>query len=273
MKKKLKLIIWPIIYLVLIINVCISFILVFRSYYYRSIFVSGSSMEPTLHGIVSERVDYGIIDDHNSAINRIKRFQIITTYYPFPGSSDYVGGYTPGETNTVDDKNASYKIKRVYALPGETIKFEIDEEYKNIALEKGATSPYCEEAQYAAQKAIKVLIKGKNSDKFVEQKIKFKRKIDIHKFHEYEDFPETELEENQYWVMGDNYSASSDCFSKRSPIYKDNIVGVLVAIEGTCKIDAHIDPNATVDDPDGTKVTYQCKQRKRHFPTYYQEKL
>ena len=268
MKKKIKLVIWPIIYLVLIINVCISFILVFRSYYFRSIFVSGSSMEPTLHGQVGDRVDYGIIDDHESAINRIKRFQIITTYYPFPGSSDYVGGYSYGEDNVIDEKEASYKIKRVYAFPGESIRFTIDQDmYQEALRKKAAGDQWGVLAQDYAQRALKVEIRKKGSDKFVEQKIKFKRRIDIGKIGNYEDYQfDCDEDKNEYFVMGDNYSASSDCFSKNLPIYRDNIVGVLVAIEGTCVIDAHIDPDSTVD---GTKVTYQCKQRKRHFPTYY----
>ncbi|MBO4856335.1 MAG: signal peptidase I [Bacilli bacterium] len=265
MKRKIKLIIWPIIYLVLIINVCISFILVFRSYYYRSIFVSGSSMEPTLHGTVSDRVDYGIIDDHNSAINRIKRFQIITTYYPFIGSTDYKGGYVHGEENIIDENEASYKIKRVYALPGETIKFVVDPELMAQAKAKGEIEPFGNETQALAQQALQVQIKENGSDEFKYVKINFKRRIDTKKLGEYVD-KEFVLGDDEYWVMGDNYSASSDCFSKKEPIYKDNIVGVLVAIEGTCKIDAHIDPNSTVD---GTKISYQCKQRKRHFPTYY----
>ena len=264
MKRKIKLIIWPIIYLVLIINVCISFILVFRSYYYRSIFVSGSSMEPTLHGTVSERVDYGIIDDHNSAINRIKRFQIITTYYPFPGSTDYKGGYTHGEVNIIDENEASYKIKRVYALPGETIRFIVNETLMAEAKAKGEIEPFGNETQDLAQKALQVEVVT-TEGKTIQPKIKFKRRIDTKKLQDYVGF-EHVLNDDEYWVMGDNYSASSDCFSKRAPIYKDNIVGVLVAIEGTCKIDAHIDPSSTVD---GTKVSYQCKQRQRHFPTYY----
>ena len=266
MKKKLKLVIWPIIYLVLIINVCISFILVFRSYYFRSIFVSGSSMEPTLHGTISERVDYGIIDDHDSAISRIKRFQIITTYYPFPGSADYVGEYEVGGNNVIDENEASYKIKRVYALPGEAIRFVIDDEMLLEAQKKkNEGDAWGAQAQDFARRALKVEIRKVGSEKYEEQKITFKRRIEIAKIENYRGF-EYELGENEYWVMGDNYAASSDCFSKNHPIYKDNIVGVLVAIEGTCKIDAHIDPNSTVD---GTKVSYQCKNRKRHFPTYY----
>ena len=266
MKKKLKLIIWPIIYLVLIINVCISFILVFRSYYFRSIFVSGSSMEPTLHGTVGQRVDYGIIDDHDSAINRIKRYQIITTYYPFPGSSDYTSEYVPGGDNVIDEYEASYKIKRVYALPGESIRFSVDQEMLLEAQKKKAAGDaWGNEAQDFAQRALNVEIRKVGSEEFVKQTLKFKRRIDIGKIPDYDGY-QYDLQKDEYWVMGDNYSASSDCYSKRAPIYKDNIVGVLVAIEGTCVIDAHIDPDSTVD---GTKISYQCKQRKRHFPTYY----
>ena len=272
MKKKLKLIIWPIVYLVLIINVCISFILVFRSYYFRSIFVSGSSMEPTLHGTTSDRVDYGIIDDHDSAINRIKRFQIITTYYPFQGSSDYVDvdgdgqGYEHGENNIIDEKEASYKIKRVYALPGDTFEFAIDEEFEAIALNlvnKGSDR-FSPEVQYAASRAIQFKVNGKLAN------INFKRRIDPAKIKDYKNFNENhapyKLADDEYWVMGDNYAASSDCFTKAEPIYRDNIVGVLIAIEGTCKINIDIDSSSDVD---GTKISYQCKDRKRHFPTYY----
>ena len=42
--------------------------------------------------------------------------------------------------------------------------------------------------------------------------------------------------------MGDNYTVSADCYSETkstgnfSPIYFENIQGVLIAIEGICKI-------------------------------------
>ena len=263
MKQKLIKIIWPIIYLVLIINVCLSFILVFRSYYYCSIFVSGRSMEPTLHGdrtVNDGYVDYGIIDDHKNAINNLKRFQIITTYYPFESSTDYVGGYKPGETNVVDPNSSSYKIKRVYGFPGETIRFDLDDEYADLAKSKVADQ-YSEEAQFAARKAVVFYVDG------VKQDLKFKRKIEINSIEKYRD-KEFVLGENEYWVMGDNYSASTDCFYEKKPIYYDNIVGVLIAIEGTCKIESktHKEVDSTED---GTKSYYECKKRKWHMPVYY----
>lgn len=264
MKSKLKLIIWPVIYLVLIINVCISFIFVFRSFYYRSIFVSGSSMEPTLNGNTADRVDYGLIDDHDYAIKNLKRFQILTTYYPFADSKDYVGGYSRDKVNVIDTNEASYKIKRVYGFPGETIKFVVDEEKANIA--KSFINPYCEEAQFYCKEAIQFEVKGPNeNDEFVRQSLKFKRKINPDKIMTYQNF-EYHLEEEEYWVMGDNYSASSDCFNKKHPIYRDNIVGVLISIEGTCKIISNTEVDPT---DDGTKISYKCTKKKRHWPTYY----
>ncbi len=262
MKTRLKRIIWPLIYLVLIINVCISFILVFRSYYFRSIFVSGSSMEPTLHGVGDH--DYGIIDDHANAIKNLHRFQIITTYYPFADSKDYVGGYKRGEKNVIDESEASYKIKRVYGFPGETIKFVVDDEWKAEA-QSHTTDKYSEAAQYAAQQAVRFYVKKSNGDEFEKQNIKFKRKINIDTLDSYNNYEYT-LGEEEYWVMGDNYSASSDCFKKKAPIYLDNIVGVLIAIEGTCQIESSVNVDSTEE---GTRVTYKCTNRKRHLPVYY----
>ena len=264
MKNKFKMIIWPIIYLVLILNVCISFILVFRSYYFRSIFVFGSSMQPTLNG-VGERVDYGIIDDHKNAIDNLKRFQIVTTYYPFPNSNDYVGGYKHGEKNVINEEDASYKIKRVYGFPAETIRFEVDLElYATIENAKDDEMSK-EQKQETAQKCIKFFSKKTGDLQFVEHPIKFKRNIDISKIPSYNNF-EYQLGEDEYWVMGDNYSTSSDCFSQipKQPIYYDNIVGVLIAIEGTCKISNNTDPGQ-----EGTKKSYKCTERKRHFPVFY----
>ena len=265
MKNKLKMVLWPFIYLVLIVNVCISLVLVFRSYYFKSIFVSGSSMEPTLHGNVSNAVDYGIIDDHKNAIKNIKRFQIITTYYPFADSKDYAKPYEHDKdaVNEINETDSSYKIKRVYGLPGETIRFELDEEYANAA--RSFVNLYSEEAQDAARRAIQFYVKSNENEGFVKQNLKFKRKINILKLNEYKNYEYT-LGDDEYWVMGDNYSASSDCFTKKAPIYFDNIVGVLIAIEGTCKIVGSVNIDSTED---GTKVSYKCTERKRHLPVYY----
>ena len=228
-------------------------------------------MEPTLHGDrgLNSYADYGIIDDHDNAIKNIKRFQIVTTYYPFPDSQDYIGGYVHGEQNQIDQRESSYKIKRVYGLPGETILFLVDETWANQA--KSFFDQYCEEAQYAAKQAIQFYVKHRDTDPFVRQTLKFNRKIAVANIDKYKNY-QVKLGDDEYWVMGDNYSASADCFSKNAPIYQDNIVGVLIAIEGTCKINFktrdHIETSD--DNKEGTKdYYYECIDRKRHFPVFY----
>ena len=245
-KKQFKAIIWPVIYMVLIIAVCISASMVFHSYYYTAIYVSGSSMAPTLHGDTNDMVDFGIIDTHENAISHLKRFQIITTYYPFSTSKDYINGYTPGGDNQIDKNQASYKINRGYAFPGECFKLEpvFDQgEFQtvNFYVKSGEFAPWPEEPV----------------------QIKFDRKME--KTNGQRSYVRnTPLGENEYWVMGDNYDVSYDCYNANSPIYKDNIVGVLVAIEGRCKISM----KSTSDD-DGTHVSATCTNRQRHWPKYF----
>ena len=122
-----------------------------------------------------------------------------------------------------------------------------------------------EEVQYHCRQAIQFYIKSAGKDDFVKQDLKFKRRINPNKINLYKDFEFT-LNDGEYWVMGDNYSASSDCFNHKAPIYYQNIVGVLISIEGTCKIVSDVKIDTTVD---GTKISYKCTEKKYHFPTYY----
>lgn len=253
-KKKIKAIIWPLIYTVLIATVCVNAALVFHSYYYTPIYISGPSMEPTLTG-QGEMVDYGIIDTHSYAIDNITknktRFKVITTYYPFSNgsSSDYEGGYVVGKDNVVS-KDASYKIKRIYAFPGESFKFQV---YEN--------------PNDANDKTVNFYVKDGNDirswENILPQTIKFKRNINfLSRDYNYEH--NEPLGENEYWVMGDNYAASYDCYSVKKPIYRDNIVGVLIAIEGQCKISR----SATSDG--GTHVSATCTNRKKYsWPKFF----
>lgn len=265
MKRKLKAIIWPIIYLVLILNVCFSFTLVFRSYYFKSIFVSGDSMQPTLNENQKDgKVDYGIIDDHAYVLNHLRRFQIVITYYPF--GTDYIQPYLPGEKNELDTNSCSYKIKRLYALPGETIRFEVDEEKAAEAVKAGSeTGIYSIETQKLAAESIHFYVTNSDGVEF-EPKISFKRTINVQKLADY-NFGPYVLGEDEYWVMGDNYSVSSDCMSKqyRKPIYRENLVGVLIAIEGRCTPPNNI--------PSGTEAVtgsnYVCKNRTPHWPKFF----
>ena len=114
-KKKLTYSLWSIVYLALTVVIVVSATSIFNNYYYESVYVSGSSMNPTFVGNgASEKLgsDYGTIDKSSGAKRNIKRYQIVTTYYP---------GENP--------EYASYKIKRVLAKPGETFKIENNDLY------------------------------------------------------------------------------------------------------------------------------------------------
>ena len=110
--KKLKAILSLTGYLLMLVALCVAGVFIFHSSYYDLVYVSGSSMYPTLNGSDDEKngtvVDFGIVDAHSSAINHIKRFDIVSTYYP----EDYIDG--------VLNVTAKKKIKRVIGMPGDT---------------------------------------------------------------------------------------------------------------------------------------------------------
>ena len=109
-KKKLKYSLWSLLYLALTAIIVVSGTSLFNNFYYESVYVNGSSMSPTFDGEGEQKAygsDYGIIDKSNGAKRSLKRYQIVTTYYP---------------TDPEDRDRASYKIKRVIVKPGETFK-------------------------------------------------------------------------------------------------------------------------------------------------------
>ena len=187
----------------LLLALCVSGTMVFHSYYYELIYVSGGSMYPTLNKNAQDEntesvgavVDFGIIDTHASALKHIKRFDIVSTYYP--DASDY-----DLATNTLRP-GAKKKIKRIIALPNETFKIEKGLLYVEKDTEFELV-PYTFETNPSAKSGYE----GKDT---VE--------------------PIT-LKDNQYWVLGDNRSASNDCASIGKPINRENLIGALVAIEG-----------------------------------------
>ena len=181
-----------------LIAICVSGALIFHNYYYELIYVSGSSMSPTLNGSDSEsegtKVDFGIVDNHSSAKKNIKRFSIVSTYYPDDRDYDL-------STNTLR-KSAKKKIKRVIALPNETFK-----------IEKGY---------------LYVMKDGE----FQLVNYSFETNPSVETNFTEKDMGPLTLGEKEYWVLGDNRAASRDCYSIGKPITYENIFGVLVAIEG-----------------------------------------
>ena len=121
--KKLKSVLSLTGYLLLVIALCVSASIVFHNVYYELIYVSGGSMSPTLNNHISEDnentdkdgtlVDFGIVDTHKTAINNVKRFSIVSTYY-----------YDDYDASGVLKSNAKKKIKRIIAMPNETFKIE-----------------------------------------------------------------------------------------------------------------------------------------------------
>ena len=117
-----------ILYICIIVFSCILLAVEGVVYYQRSyltpFWVNGQSMYPTLNLHAKNKdgdelgenpvdpsaregytVDYGVMDTHKKAINKVKRFDIVVTKY-----------------STSDNKN---KIKRVLGLPGETVEFKV----------------------------------------------------------------------------------------------------------------------------------------------------
>ena len=120
-------------------------------YYQRSyltpFWVNGQSMYPTLNGNAKDAngnplnensgsahegyiVDYGVMDTHEKAIKKIKRFDIVVTKY------------------TKED--TSNKIKRVLGLPGETVEFKNDGDLyiDGLYYEQPIASEYVKGARY-----------------------------------------------------------------------------------------------------------------------------
>ena len=211
MSKKTSLL-FPTISALLTCLIAVSGYLLFKNYYYLEVYIDGVSMQPSLNKeyaidqtnpqySLQKNVEYGYVEQSKSAIDKIKKFDIITVYYPWD-NRDY---QQPYQRNSQVIKNASYKIKRVIALPNET--FKIDSNVISY-LENGS---------------------------WVKYDLPFERNLNVSKV-----IPETTMAEDQYFVMGDNYGNSNDCSDNTTgkiiPIYYENIKGVLVSIQGTCDV-------------------------------------
>ena len=131
LKKKLLSIGTSLLSLAAIITVCFTAASIGKKYTTSYIFVSGGSMNPTLMGghddsahapyynsatgeyVHGDTVHFGLVDVTKKVKQNIKRYDIVTTYFP----EDY-------DSKGKLKSNADYKIKRVIALPGETFKIE-----------------------------------------------------------------------------------------------------------------------------------------------------
>ena len=217
---KASLIFWPIIYFLVVLGMCVSGTLLFHSFYYHSIYVQGPSMQPTLNDnyYFSYRRDFGLVDVSETTIRRLKRFDIVITYFPWV---DYEndGEYQPGNPLK---PNVDYKIKRLIALPGETI--QIKDDYSiTLLTTDGRTLIYDNDKDSEAETS--------------NLRLPYNRKLSGGGSISQRVGTWT-LTDNQYFLMGDNWDVSEDC-SKHYPVYRENLVGRLVCIEGTCVVDSY----------------------------------
>ena len=196
--KKLKAILSLSGYFLLVVALCFVGAFVFHSYYYEQIYVSGISMTPTLNGTADERAG-SVVD-----------FGIIDRH---KAALNHVGRFDIVSTYYKDDykadgslrAGAKMKIKRIIALPNET-----------FTIKDG-------------------LLSVKKGEEFVDVPYTFKINLsDAHKNDK--DISEKQLGENEYWVLGDNRDSSNDSAAIGAPVKKDNLVGVLVAIEGKANL-------------------------------------
>ena len=193
-KKKIKGTLIAVSYIAMAAAIVVSSTSLFKSFYYDLIYVSGSSMSPTLDGGTSSITslhDYGVVDKHDSAKRNLKRFQIVTTYYP-------------GDT-----KESPYKIKRLLVKPGETFKI-LD---NNLYLYNNTTSLWSSAINMPFDRNIPSLPKSYNNGEAVT------------------------LKDDQYFLAGDNWANSYDSFNV-GPISYSYLVGVVVEIQGKCKVNS-----------------------------------
>ena len=219
--EKFQAVFFPVLYFGLSVALVITGCYIFKKKYYQPVIVDGKSMLPTLAGGTAAdqpivingvsyparyRYHYGIADLHEHSVNNIKRFDVIVTHYPTSwGTSD-----------------ETYIIKRVWGFPGETINLTYDSEaasftfsvYKNNKNTYKITAPI---VNYQTKFESECVVDGKyhfSKSTCTMQAAKFilKNKTFYTAFNPGRHFTNHQLGKNEYFVMGDNWNASSDSF-------------------------------------------------------------
>lgn len=212
--------------LVVVAAIAFTLIRVTTSFSYSLYFVDGMSMAPTLRGDTSVQGGcyFGLEDNSQSAINHIERFDIVSTYYNF-SETDFAQPY---QRNAEKLNSATLKIKRVMAIPGDTI--VIDGDYFSISFVDKNGKSKCYE--------------------FTSDNCPFRRLGDANNGGDM-DHKKVEgyiLGEDEYFVMGDNWTrgASLDSCTTDVPdqpichVYKECIFGVAINIQGAGTVESYL---------------------------------
>jgi len=245
--EKFQKVFYGILYFILICGFVASACFAFDKLYYEHIYVSGNSMNPTLigNGVLNPGEqrktgfsNYGKADTSNRTIDNLKRFDVVITYFPH-------------EWTTEDD---TYKIKRVWGFPGEKIQLTYTtEEYTYTVIKRDGTEEVYK-AKIHEDEPIKVdgqqrtwdLAYFTNGSKTF--KVRYKKDSPtaagriIQRKPGASEFMPKELAADEYFLMGDNWTSSSDSYSntveeaKGSYIKRSDIRGKVVQIEGIAQI-------------------------------------
>lgn len=218
-KEKFEKIFYPIFYIVFSVGIAISACFIYQKFGFLSFYVSGQSMRPTLLGD-NNSFHYGIADISKAAINTTKRFDVVVTYY------SWVSG------------DETLKVKRAWGLPGETISLTYDNDAKTMKF----TASLGGEVRYTIESAPKSkyddLPYGTGYTYFY-RFTAASRVFNVVADGGERTFENHVLGQDEYFVMGDNWAHSSDCYGtnvtykQMRNLHKSEIVGKVVRIEGT----------------------------------------
>lgn len=229
-KEKFFKIFYPVFYLFFAIGVAISGCLIFSKYYYTNIYISGVSMNPTLLGD-GERCHYGIADTSNAAIDATKRFDVIITYY------------------TWSESDTTLKVKRVWGLPGETISLKAvnsDPEdlsspiVMDFSVKHGTETVYQVYSSPLHNYTMTVDSISRVFSVFTFNVANKTFNINVDGNVNARSFMNHTLAGDEYFVMGDNWTHSTDCYGNSTArnlhnLNRRDVQGRVIRIEGTAK--------------------------------------
>ena len=223
-------------------SIAISSCIIFHNNYYEFFWVNGQSMYPTLNKdakygesagdnkkdtLIGSRdlgptignydVDYGYMDTHPSVINSIGRFDIIVC-------------------KQLDSEKDV--IKRVLALPGETFYFVASGAGQKDNGDLYVKKPGEEEFSLVEQSFI-IFPDKEDSSKLDDSLLRAGDYADSRGNPKYHAVGEGyTLADNEYFVVGDNRlpNCSSDSRRYQTGIYRENIKGKAIGLEGKCEV-------------------------------------